>query len=76
MFLGAVDISSDGFLDVTGEGLYTQAIAHVEKVVIEKALERTSGNQVKAAKLLGIHRNTLRAKIKKLAINTHRWKIC
>jgi len=47
----------------------------VEKPLIEHALERTFGNQVKAAKILGINRNTIRSKIKKLGIDPNKWKI-
>ena len=36
-----------------------------EKRLIKRILNKTGGNQTKAAKLLGIHRNTLRRKIKK-----------
>lgn len=54
--------------------LYKAVIDVVEKPLIEHALERTFGNQLKAAKILGINRNTIRAKIKKLEINVDRWK--
>jgi two-component system response regulator AtoC len=37
----------------------------VEKILIIQALHKTRGNQVKAAQLLGIHRNTLRNRIDK-----------
>ena len=40
-------------------------MAEMEKVLIKNALEATDGNQVKAAKLLGMNRNTLHSKIKK-----------
>lgn len=46
----------------------------VEKPLIEHTLERTDGNQLKAAKILGINRNTMRAKIKRLGINTEIYK--
>jgi len=55
--------------------IYKTAIEAVERPLIEKALERTFGNQVKAAKILGIHRNTLKTKIVKFGINPEKWKI-
>jgi len=42
---------------------YGEVVADVEKTVIETTLKRVGGNQVKASKLLGIHRTTLRKKI-------------
>lgn len=54
--------------------LYKAVLEKVEKPLIERVLERTEGNQLKAAKILGINRNTIRTKIKKLAINMGRWK--
>ena len=48
--------------------LYEVIIAQVEKPLIELTLEQTSGNQLKAAELLGINRNTLRKKITGLKI--------
>jgi transcriptional regulator with PAS, ATPase and Fis domain len=44
---------------------------HMEKKLIEKALLETKGNQVKASRLLGIHRNTMRAKIRQMKIKNH-----
>jgi two-component system nitrogen regulation response regulator GlnG len=55
--------------------LYKYVLETVEKPLIEHALERTYGNQLKAAKILGINRNTMRAKIKKLGIDPNKWKI-
>ena len=55
--------------------LYKSILEAVEKPLIEDVLERTEGNQLKAAKILGINRNTIRAKIKKLSIDVTRWKI-
>ena len=49
-------------------GLHEKFINEFEKPLILKTLEFCRGNQIKAAKILGINRNTLRAKIKKLEI--------
>ncbi|PIW67267.1 MAG: hypothetical protein COW10_06560 [Candidatus Omnitrophica bacterium CG12_big_fil_rev_8_21_14_0_65_42_8] len=54
--------------------IYRAAIGDMERSLIEKALEYTSGNQITAARLLGINRNTIRAKIKRLNINVERFK--
>jgi len=48
--------------------LYDMVIPEVEKSLIVMVLKETGGNQIKAASLLGINRNTLRSKIKKLKI--------
>ncbi len=55
--------------------LYKFVLDAIEKPLIERALERTYGNQLKAAKILGINRNTIRAKIKRLGIDPDKWKI-
>jgi DNA-binding protein Fis len=54
--------------------LYKAVVEAIEKPLIEQALERTEGNQLKAARILGINRNTMRTKIKKLGIDVTRWK--
>ena len=55
--------------------IYNKVIEYAQGLLIRKALERTFGNQIIAAKILGINRNTLRSKIKKLNINTGQFKI-
>jgi nitrogen regulation protein NR(I) len=50
--------------EVQDEGnAYDEIVADVEKIVLETTLKRVGGNQVRASKLLGIHRTTLRKKI-------------
>ena len=51
-------------------GLYHRILREVEYSVISAALSATRGNQVKAAELLGLNRNTLRKKVRDLDI---RW---
>ena len=48
--------------------LYDMVIPEVEKALIFMVMKETKGNQIKAARLLGINRNTLRSKIRKLGI--------
>ena len=48
--------------------LYETVISEVEKAIIKIVIDETEGNQLKAAKTLGINRNTLRAKIKRYKI--------
>ena len=49
--------------------LYDTVISEVEKSLISLVLKETDGNQLKAARALGINRNTLRAKIKEYKIH-------
>ena len=51
-------------------GLYHRILREVEYPLISAALSATRGNQVKAAELLGLNRNTLRKKVRELDI---RW---
>ncbi len=51
----------------TGD-IYRQVIEKVERPLIARVLSATDGNQLKAAALLGINRNTLRKKISELGI--------
>jgi DNA-binding protein Fis len=55
--------------------LYKSLLEILEKPIIESVLERTEGNQLKAAKILGLNRNTIRAKIKKLGIDPDSFKV-
>jgi two-component system nitrogen regulation response regulator GlnG len=48
--------------------IYRSILAELERPLIETVLKKTGGNQIKAAALLGINRNTLRKKISELEI--------
>jgi two-component system nitrogen regulation response regulator GlnG len=50
-------------------GPYWDLVERLERAVIEHALERSEGNQIQAARLLGINRNTLRKKLQDLGIS-------
>jgi two-component system, NtrC family, nitrogen regulation response regulator GlnG len=47
-------------------GLYHRILRDVEEPLINAAMAATRGNQIKAAELLGVNRNTLRKKIRDL----------
>ena len=49
--------------------LYHRAVSAFERPLFEYALGQTGGNQLRAAKLLGINRNTLRKRLGELQIN-------
>ncbi|MBL6930362.1 MAG: nitrogen regulation protein NR(I) [Rhodospirillales bacterium] len=49
-------------------GLYERVLREVERPLITLTLQATRGNQVKAADVLGLNRNTLRKKIRELDI--------
>ena len=49
-----------------------EALGEFEKKFIQSALTKTGGNQTKAAKVLGVHRNTLNRKIVQHKLNGHR----
>src|SRR5271154_5978068 len=53
---------------VPAAGLYDRVLREVERPLIVLTLGATRGNQIKAAHLLGLNRNTLRKKIRELDI--------
>ncbi|MCH8182884.1 MAG: nitrogen regulation protein NR(I) [Proteobacteria bacterium] len=49
-------------------GLYDRVLHEVERPLVTLSLQATRGNQIRAAALLGLNRNTLRKKIRELKI--------
>ena len=69
----AVERHIKRFLAAGGDGMpmrdiYDKVIAEVERPLIQMTLSATRGNQIKAAAMLGLNRNTLRKKIRDLDI--------
>ena len=54
------------------ENLYATVLREIEEPLINMTLRATRGNQIKAAKVLGLNRNTLRKKIKDLDLRVMR----
>jgi two-component system, NtrC family, nitrogen regulation response regulator GlnG len=62
-----------GFADgVPPPGLYHRILREIEYPLLSAALAATRGNQIRAADLLGVNRNTLRKKIRDLDIQVVR----
>ena len=58
--------------DLPPPGLYHRVLAEVEYPLVMAAMTATRGNQIKAAELLGVNRNTLRKKIRELGVTVYR----
>jgi two-component system nitrogen regulation response regulator GlnG len=74
---GAVERHIRQFLAAHGDGMapsgiYDKVLAEVERPLIQLTLAATRGNQIKAAAVLGLNRNTLRKKIRDLDIQVVR----
>jgi two-component system nitrogen regulation response regulator GlnG len=53
-------------------GLYERILQEVERPLLSIALSECRGNQLRAAELLGLNRNTLRKKIRDLGLEAGR----
>ncbi|HIJ38625.1 MAG TPA: nitrogen regulation protein NR(I), partial [Rhodospirillaceae bacterium] len=58
--------------ELPAAGVYDRVLREVERPLITLTLEATRGNQIKAAHVLGLNRNTLRKKIRDLDIQVVR----
>jgi len=69
----AVDALESFYEDSNGNAsLYRFVLDAIETRLIQNALGRTGGNQLAAARTLGINRNTLRSHIRRLGIDVRR----
>ena len=73
----AADLHIRNYFDALGDdepptGLYERIMEEVERPLIIRTLHLTKGNQIKAAQILGLNRNTLRKKIDLLTISKDR----
>lgn len=62
------DVLQTYFTGTPEPGLHARVLRAIEKPLIERTLAVTSGNQIRAAEILGLNRNTLRTKIRDLGI--------
>ena len=74
---GAIELHLQEYFDghnglLPPRGLYDRVLRELERPLISLTLSATRGNQVKAADILGLNRNTLRKKIRDLDINVIR----
>ena len=58
--------------DLPPPGLYHRVLRELEVPLVSAALAATRGNQIKAAEMLGLNRNTLRKKVRELDIKMMR----
>lgn len=50
-------------------GLHKLVVGSIEQCLIQSVIKKCGGNKVRAAKILGIHRNTLNQKLKQTEIS-------
>jgi two-component system nitrogen regulation response regulator GlnG len=55
--------------DLPPDGLYDRVLNEIEKPLLHLSMAASKGNQLRAARLLGINRNTLRKKLTDLGID-------
>jgi two-component system nitrogen regulation response regulator GlnG len=73
---GAQESALEQFIETRLQGgtqaLYAEALERLERLLVTRVLRHTGGNQLQAAKILGITRGSLRTKIRDLGIRIDR----
>ncbi|HCO43777.1 MAG TPA: hypothetical protein DIT63_06650 [Gammaproteobacteria bacterium] len=69
----AIEYHLSQYFDAHGEdlpppGLYDRVLRELERPLINLSLSATRGNQLRAAELLGLNRNTLRKKLQQYGL--------
>lgn len=64
----ALETYFKGLQGETPVALYEMVMLEVEKTLIKNIMQQSNGNQSQATKMLGINRNTLRAKLVKFGM--------
>ena len=59
-------------IEAGAENLHEESVRRLERLLLTRVLQHTHGNQVQAAKMLGITRGSLRTKIRDLGIRIDR----
>ena len=60
--------------DLPSSGLYDRILQEIERPLLAVVLDECHGNQLRAAELLGLNRNTLRKKLRMLGLAAGRSK--
>ena len=69
---GGLEAFIESRLQAGTQDLYAEALGRLERLLVTRVLRHTGGNQLQAAKILGITRGTLRTKIHDLGIRIDR----
>jgi DNA-binding protein Fis len=69
---GAVPALFDQLAGASPRRVYREAMALMERPLLLHALSVTGGNQLQAARLLGVNRNTLRKRCRDLGLDVGR----
>jgi two-component system nitrogen regulation response regulator GlnG len=70
LLAAAVPALVDELMQVEAGRLYRHAVLVLERPLLAYVLAKTGGNQLRAARLLGLNRNTLRKRCRALQLET------